>query len=157
MIESAADQLAKEWVKNNSYPYNNCPNIQNKLEQTFLAGLKAGSQLDEVWHDYDAGEDCYEDSHEGKWVKRESDKLQWHKVANGDLPKEQKEYWCKVFYYESEETFNAFLWFDLKTKDFKFVEDIEVNDGLRSIFKVKAWCEIPDGCRGGVRKCLKMN
>ena len=24
-----------------------------------------------VWHDYDAGEDCYEDSHEGKWVKRD--------------------------------------------------------------------------------------
>ncbi len=23
-----------------------------------------------VWHDYDAGEDCYEDSHEGRWVKR---------------------------------------------------------------------------------------
>ena len=24
-----------------------------------------------VWHDYDAGEDCYEYSHEGKWVKRD--------------------------------------------------------------------------------------
>lgn len=24
-----------------------------------------------VWHDYDAGEDCYEDSHEGRWVKRD--------------------------------------------------------------------------------------
>jgi hypothetical protein len=24
-----------------------------------------------VWHDYDAGEDCYEDTHEGKWVKRD--------------------------------------------------------------------------------------
>lgn len=27
----------------------------------------------------------------------------WHKVADGDLPKEQKEYWCKVFFYESKD------------------------------------------------------
>lgn len=66
---------------------------------------------------------------------------QWHKVADGDLPKEQKEYWCKVFFYESEETFNAFLWFDLRTKDFKFLEDIK--EGIPNNFKVKSWCEIP--------------
>lgn len=39
----------------------------------FLDALKKGSQLDKVWHDYDAGEDCYEDSHEGKWVNRDSE------------------------------------------------------------------------------------
>ena len=66
---------------------------------------------------------------------------QWHKVADGDLPKEQKEYWCKVFLYESEETFNGFLWYDLKTKSFMFEEDIE--EGLTNSFNVKEWCEIP--------------
>lgn len=66
----------------------------------------------------------------------------WHKVADKDLPKEKKEYWCKVFYYESEETFNAFLWFDPSTKEFKFLENIEEDEG--SIFEVKEWCEIPE-------------
>ena len=71
----------------------------------------------------------------------EAGRPKWHKVADGDLPKEQKEYWCKVFYYESEETFNAFLWFDVKTKNFKFLEDIE--DGIEDSFDVKSWCELP--------------
>lgn len=39
----------------------------------FLDGLKKGSQLDKVWRDYNAGEDCYEDSHDGKWVNRDSE------------------------------------------------------------------------------------
>ena len=37
------------------------------------AELKENNKMLEqgyIWHDYDAGEDCYEDSHEGKWVKR---------------------------------------------------------------------------------------
>lgn len=44
--------------------------IGREIALAYIAGLKAGSQLDKVWQDYDAGEDCYEDSHEGKWVKR---------------------------------------------------------------------------------------
>lgn len=67
---------------------------------------------------------------------------QWHIVADGDLPKEKKEYWCKVFYYESEETFNAFLWFDPSTKEFKFLDNI--GEGEVSGFDVKEWCEIPE-------------
>lgn len=38
------------------------------------AELKKNNKMLEqgyVWHDYDAGEDCYEDTHEGKWVKRD--------------------------------------------------------------------------------------
>lgn len=68
-------------------------------------------------------------------------KPKWHKVADEDLPKEQKEYWCKVFYYESEETFNAFLWFDPDTKKFTFQDAIGEDD--ESGFSVKEWCEIP--------------
>lgn len=67
---------------------------------------------------------------------------QWHIVADGDFPKEEKEYWCKVFYYESEETFNAFLWFDPSTKEFKFLDNIGEDEV--SGFNVKKWCEIPE-------------
>lgn len=68
-------------------------------------------------------------------------KPKWHKVADEDLPKEKKEYCCKVFYYKSEETFNAFLWFDPSTKEFK-LDNVEEDEG--SGFKVKEWCEIPE-------------
>lgn len=66
----------------------------------------------------------------------------WHKITDGDLPQEQKEYWCKVFFYESEETFNAFLWFDTVAKNFKLLEEIE--EHVESSFKVKEWCEISE-------------
>lgn len=69
-------------------------------------------------------------------------KPKWHKVADGDLPKEKKEYWCKVFYYESEKTFNAFLWYDPSMKDFRHLENI--GEDVESIFKVKEWCELPE-------------
>jgi|GEM_PF-2512283 len=77
----------------------------------------------------------------GIYEKKEHSQ-QWHIVTNGDLPKEKKEYWCKVFYYESEETFNAFLWFDPSTKEFKFLENIGEDEV--SGFKVKEWREIPE-------------
>ena len=69
-------------------------------------------------------------------------KPKWHKVADGDLPKEKKEYWCKVFYYESEKTFNSFLWYDPSMKDFRHLENI--GEDVESIFKVKEWCELPE-------------
>jgi len=65
---------------------------QSDLEEiaieAYLAGLRAGSQLDRVWHDYDAGEDCYEDSHEGRWVMREDGRPKVHDLRKNpdDLP-----------------------------------------------------------------------
>lgn len=137
------EELAKEFVKGEHYVCRwdmEQSDLEEIATEAFIAGLKAGSQLDMVWHDYDAGEDSYEDSHEGRWVKRETGRPKWHKVADGDLPSEKKEYWCKVFFYESEETFNAFLWFDPVTKNFKFLEEIE--EHKESSFKVKTWCDI---------------
>ena len=60
------------------YYYENYPvtlNIEEKerRQNIFLAALRKGSQLDKVWRDYDAGEDCHKDSHEGKWVNRDSE------------------------------------------------------------------------------------
>ena len=48
MTEMTDEELAEEWVKNNSYPYSNCLYIEKKLKQSFLAGLKAGRPQ---WHD----------------------------------------------------------------------------------------------------------
>lgn len=38
MFEKEAD----EWVKNNGYPYRDCPNIEKKLEQAFKDGAEFG-------------------------------------------------------------------------------------------------------------------
>lgn len=42
------EEKAEEWVKNNGFPYDDCPIIRNKLKRTFLAGLKVGRPK---WHD----------------------------------------------------------------------------------------------------------
>lgn len=104
-------------------------------KQGFLAGLKAGSQLDEVWHDYDAGEDCYEDSHEGRWVKRETGRPQWHDLRKDpkDLPKDnvvliQTESNCHfiALYYPEEKWWGTYEMFSHEIHG-----------------KIIAWCELP--------------
>lgn len=42
-------EMAEAWVKTDGFPFGNCPNIENKLQQAFLAGLKIGKQQN--WHD----------------------------------------------------------------------------------------------------------
>lgn len=80
------EKLAEEYVKSvidvDAFDWK----IVREIALAYIAGLKAGSQLDKVWQDYDPGEGCYEDTHEGKWVKREASAPKWHKVADGDLP-----------------------------------------------------------------------
>ena len=53
----------------------------------YIDAYKAGSQDKMIWHDYDAGEDCYEDTHEGRWVKRDN-VVEWHNIKKNpcDLP-----------------------------------------------------------------------
>lgn len=82
MAEEYFEELRKKKISFN------IPNVNKEIKQAFLAGLKAGSKLDKVWHDYDAGEDCYEDTHEGRWVKRESGRPEWHDLRKNptDLP-----------------------------------------------------------------------
>ena len=65
----------------------------------------------------------------------------WHKVSDGDVPTEDKEYLCKVYYYESKETFNGVLHFDVKLKAF-FLEEADVLS--ENHFDVEKWCEIPE-------------
>ena len=42
-----------------------------------------------IWHDYDAGEDCYEDTHEGRWVKR--DEVYQLEQANKQIEEKDKQ------------------------------------------------------------------
>ena len=125
------EEMAENYIKNNNLEWElECHRTSpiGEVKQAFLAGLKAGSQLDKVWHDYDAGEDCYEDTHEGKWVKREDIKPKWHKVADGDLPKEEDlEMQVLCFTYDGYQLLSLF-------------------SDPKPIFKgygVIAWCEIP--------------
>jgi len=83
------EELAVNWIRSQGWNEENLPSDEfRQMFDAYLAGIKKGSQLDRVWHDYDAGEDCYEDSHEGRWVKRETDKQKWHDLREdpNDLP-----------------------------------------------------------------------
>lgn len=105
---------------------------EQDLKYAYLAALKAGSQLDKVWHDYDAGEDCHEDSHEGKWVKREDNKPKWHKVADGDLPSV-----CSIVL---DECCNK-VWYVGNGKWLTYSEFYEKTIGTNPPI---AWCEEPE-------------
>lgn len=128
------EKLAEEYVKSvidvNAFDWK----IVREIALAFLAGLKAGSQLDKVWHDYDAGEDCYEDSHEGKWVKRETSEPKWHDVAGGDLPKENKLYLVTI-----KDNGLAIAYFNSRHWETKY----NLGDFGHCVETVIAWCEIP--------------
>lgn len=40
MTKEELKQEAEEWVQNNNYSYSNCPNIEKKLKQAYLAGAE---------------------------------------------------------------------------------------------------------------------
>jgi len=106
-------------------------------KESFLAGLKAGSQLDKVWHDYDAGEDCYEDSHESKWVKRETSKPKWHNLRENrnDLPP----LWegCERSSIRCVDEYDRIIFYDYGSERWRDCEGDHL--GVQPDF----WCEIP--------------
>ena len=54
-----------------------CKDALDKLEEqeSLIKEMKeAAAAIGLEWHDYDAGEDAWEDKHKGKWVKAEADK-----------------------------------------------------------------------------------
>ena len=51
-----------------------CKDVLDKLEEqeSLIKEMKeAAADIGLKWHDYDAGEDAWEDEHKGKWVKKE--------------------------------------------------------------------------------------
>ena len=84
----ADEEMVVNWIRSQGWDEENLPSDEfRQMFDACLAGIKIVSQLDKVWHDYDAGEDCYEDSHEGRWVKREN-KQKWHDLRKDptDIP-----------------------------------------------------------------------
>ena len=127
------EKMAEEYAEYNQGKYTN---EFGNLYHAHLAGLKAGSQLDVVWHDYDAGEDCYEDSHEGRWVKREIGEPKWHDLRKDpkDLPDTDRNVWVKR---ESETECQIDNYYeDDKGWGIMFREGYCTDD-------VIAWCELP--------------
>lgn len=54
-----------------------CKDVLAKLEEqeSLIKEMKeAAANVGLEWHDYDAGEDTWEDKHRGRWVKKEADK-----------------------------------------------------------------------------------
>lgn len=52
-----------------------CQDVLDKLEEqeALIKEMKeAAAAIGFKWQDYDAGEDAWEDTHKGKWVKAES-------------------------------------------------------------------------------------
>lgn len=50
-----------------------CKDVLDKLEEqeALIKEMKdAASDIGLKWHDYDAGEDAWEDTHKGKWVSK---------------------------------------------------------------------------------------
>jgi hypothetical protein len=61
-----------------------CKDALDKLEEqeSLIKEMKdAAADMCLMWHDYDAGEDAWEDEHKGRWVKISKKELARRKVA----------------------------------------------------------------------------
>ncbi len=49
-----------------------CQDVLDKLEEqeALIKNMREDAKrIGYTWHEYDAGEDCWEDTHKGKWIK----------------------------------------------------------------------------------------
>ena len=126
------EKLAEEYIKDNYERWvRDCLSAEDIAKENFIVGLKVGSQLDMVWHDYDAGEDCYEDTHEGRWIKREDDKPKWHDLRKdpNDLP----EAYMSIINQDGVKVLYDYIYRVWRYDDSnEFICDTPI-----------AWCEIP--------------
>lgn len=107
------EEKAKEYAISRTYP---------RFENDFIANFV----LREVEGAYFAG------LHEGQ--------PKWHKVADGDLPKEEGDYLLCFYDKETKSTFYDVFGLAKKYTD---KEDWYVESMIWSIEDVIAWCEIP--------------
>lgn len=103
--EEMAEEYADNVIENWNYRFSD--EIKYKIEQAFLAGLKAG-------------------------------RPKWHKVADGDLPKDDENFTCML-----ENGYRLECYYDPITKrwyDNFFHHDIEYGYYQSTVI---AWCELP--------------
>ena len=62
---------------------------------------------------------------------------EWHKVADGDLPKEENHYWSKIVLFQTNKGSSIIGFYDHANKAWyeKSTDDI--------VYGVVVWCEIP--------------
>lgn len=135
------EKMAEEYAEYNQGKYTN---EFGNLYHAHLAGLKAGSQLDIVWHDYDAGEDCYEDSHEGWWVKRKIEKPKWHDLRKdpNDLPENSPYFRDKSVRVTGVIPLSEDKYISLECRYYYSEKKWRTQENYQ-IVKVIAWIEIP--------------
>ena len=116
------EEKAREWVCTNS-SYSTKEFHGKKAIEAFLAGLKAGKDIAEA----DLATVAYMQG-------AERYKPKWHKVADGDIPKENKIYLVEIKYNGlAIAYFNGLHW---ETR-------YNLGDSGHCVETVIAWCEIP--------------
>ena len=116
------EEKAKEWVRTNS-GYSTKEFHGKKAIEAFLAGLEAGKSLAET----DLATTAY-------MLGAERYKTKWHKVTDGNLPKENK-----LYLVEIKDNGLAIAYFNGRHWETRY----NLGDSGHCVEVVIAWCEIP--------------
>ena len=116
------EELAARWVTDNT-GFNPKEQLGKIAVRTFLAGLKAGKDMGEA----DLATIAYMQG-------AERYKTKWHKVADGDLPKENKLYFVKI-----KDNGLAIAYFNGRHWETRY----NLGDYGHCVETVIAWCEVP--------------
>ena len=86
----------------------------------------------ENWEHYEEGQSDYDALKQAHLAGQKAGRPKWHKVADGDLPKENKRYLCKI---------KEFVGSGISYECFDY--DTEYSSWKNTCGDVIAWCEIP--------------
>ena len=114
------EEMAEEYAYNKWTDY---PEKQEVAEQAYLAGLKAGKDMAEAdlaTISYMQGAERY--------------KTKWHRISDGDLPKENK-----LYLVEIKDNGLAIAFFNGRHWETRY----NLGDSGHCVETVIAWCEIP--------------
>ena len=114
------EEMAKDYAEHNQGKYTN---EFGNLYHAFLAGLKAGKDMAEA----DIATIAYMHG-------AERYKTKWHKVADGDLPKENKLYLVQI-----KDNGLAIAYFNGRHWETRY----NLGESGHCVETVIAWCEIP--------------
>ena len=114
------DKLAEEWLDKR---YLKDMGVRKPCKEAFLAGLKAGKGIAEV----DIATIAYKQG-------AEQYKTKWHKVADSDIPKENK-----IYLVEIKDNGLAIAYFNGLHWETRY----NLGDSGHCVETVIAWCEIP--------------
>ena len=117
------EEKAEEWLDER---YLKDMGVRNPCKEAFLAGLKAGREIEKEYVKNNAFTSMKE---QGLFPF-----AKWHKVADGDLPKENKLYLVKI-----KDNGLAIAYFNGRHWETRY----NLGDFGHCVETVIAWCEIP--------------